>query len=220
MSVARRAWVWAALALAAPAAAFANSANLADMVDGLQRIQVQIAQGDKAAYALQLNQLKTIGAAIAAAQPETWKDRRQADSLVIYILSGGPLVGVAPLLKGDIVVESERALARGALAYVTNHEADAKPLLDKEDLNALDVRLAGEVAFARSVLETRRDSKAAVELLDWARLLAPGGLVEEAALRREIALLAEAKGRRARSDVDPAIFDPVRRLALRGRLLS
>ena len=193
MSVARRAWVWAALAVAAPAAAFADSVNLADMVDGLQRIQVQIAQGDKAAYALQLNQLKTMGAAIAAAPAETWKDRRQADSLVIYILSGGPLVGVAPLLKGDIVVESERALARGALAYVTNHEADAKPLLDNEDLNAIDVRLAGEVAFARSVLETRRDSKAAVELLDWARLLAPGGLVEEAALRREIALLAEAR---------------------------
>jgi chemotaxis protein MotC len=193
MTVARRAWIWAALAVIAPAVAFADSANLADMVDGLQRTQVQIAQGDKAAYALQLNQLKTIGAAIAAAQRETWKDRRQADSLVIYILSGGPLVDVAPLLKGDAVVESERALARGALAYVTNHEADAKSLLDNEDLNALDVRLAGEVAFARSVLETRRDPKAAVELLDWARLLAPGGLVEEAALRREIALLAEAK---------------------------
>ena len=60
-------------------------------------------------------------------------------------------------------------------------------------MTALDARLAGEVAFARSVLETKRDAKAAVDLLDWARLLAPGGLVEEAALRREIALLAEAK---------------------------
>ena len=59
------------------------------MVDELRRIQLQIAQGDKAAYAAQLNQLKTMGAAIAAAQPETWKDRRQADLLVIYILSGG-----------------------------------------------------------------------------------------------------------------------------------
>ena len=81
MTAARRAWPFAALALVAPAAAFADSANLADMVDDLQRIQVQIAQGDKASYAAQLNQLKTIGAAIAAAQPETWKDRRQADSL-------------------------------------------------------------------------------------------------------------------------------------------
>jgi chemotaxis protein MotC len=134
-----------------------------------------------------------MGGAIATAQPETWKDRRQANSLVIYILSGGSLVDLAPLLKGDAVVESERALARGALAYVTNHEADAISLLGKADLNALDARVSGEVAFARSVLETKRDGKAAVELLDWARLLAPGGLVEEAALRREIALLAEAK---------------------------
>ena len=212
MSVAPRAWVWAAVAVAAPAAAFADLVNLAEMVDGLQRIQVQIAQGDKAAYALQLNQLKTMGAAIAAAPAEAWKDRRQADLLVIYILSGGPLVGVAPLLKGDIVVVFERALARGALAYVTNHEAEAEPLLDNEDLNSLDVRVAGEVAFVRSVLETKRDFKAAVELLDWARLLAPGGLVEEAALRREIALLAAGEGRRARSDVDPARFDLVRRL--------
>ena len=53
--------------------------------------------------------------------------------------------------------------------------------------------LAGQVAFARSVLETKRDPKAAIAVLDWARLVAPGGLVEEAALRREIALLAEAQ---------------------------
>src|SRR5271155_5433251 len=193
MTVSRHAWAWAAAALLSPAAAFAESANLADMVDDLQRIQLQIAEGDKAAYPAQLNQLKTIGAAIATAPPETWKDRRQADSLVIYILSGGSLVDIAPLLKGDAVVDSERALARGALAYVTNHEADAISLLGKTDLNALDPRLAGEVAFSRSVLETRRDAKAAVGFLDWARLLQPGGLVEEAALRREIALLAEAK---------------------------
>ena len=83
MTVPRRAWAWAALTLLAPASAFADSANLIDMVDDLQRIQLQIAQGDKAAYTAQLNQLKMIGAAIAAARPETWKDRRQADSLVI-----------------------------------------------------------------------------------------------------------------------------------------
>jgi len=193
VTVLSRAWASAAVTLLALGPAFADSANLADMVDDLQRIQLQIAQGDKAAYAAQLNQLKRIGAAIAAAPPETWKDKRQADSLVIHILSGGSLIDVAPLLKGDAVVESERGLARGALAYVTNHEADATALLGKEDLGALDARLAGEVAFARSVLETRRDAKAAVELLDWARLVAPGGLVEEAALRREIVLLAEAK---------------------------
>jgi chemotaxis protein MotC len=189
---------WPALALSAfaalaPAAAFADSAKVSDLVDELRRMQAKVAQGDKAAYAAELNQLKTIGAAIATAGPETWKSKRDADSLVIYILSGGSLADVGPLLKGDAVVESERSLARGALAYVTNHETDAITLLKEANLTALDARLAGEVAFARSVLETKRDAKAAANLLDWARLLAPGGLVEEAALRREIALLAEAK---------------------------
>jgi chemotaxis protein MotC len=183
----------AALAVLAPTASRADSAKVSDLVDELQRIQVRIAEGDKAAYPAQLNQLRAIGAAIAMASPETWKDKHEADSLVIYILSGGSLADVVALLRGDALIESERSLARGALAYVTNHETDALALLGATNLTALDARLAGEVAFARSVLETKRDAKAAVELLDWARLLAPGGLVEEAALRREIALLAAAK---------------------------
>jgi chemotaxis protein MotC len=185
--------VLAAFGVLTPAAALADPPKVSDLVDELRQIQFRVAQGDKAAYPAELSQLKTIGAAIATATPETWKNKREADSLIIYILSGGALADVGPLIKGDAVLESERSLARGALAYVTNHEADAIPLLREADLTMLDARRAGEVAFARSVLETKRDAKAAVDLLDWARLLEPGGLVEEAALRREIALLAEAK---------------------------
>jgi chemotaxis protein MotC len=183
----------AALALLAPTVAFADQTKISDLVDELRRIQFKVARGDKAAYPAELDQLKTIRSAIATASPETWKNKREVDSLVIYILSGGALADIGPLLKGDAVLESERSLARGAVAYVTSHEADAIALLGRTDLTALDARLAGEVAFARSVLETKRDAKVAVDLLDWARLLAPGGLVEEAALRREIALLAEAR---------------------------
>jgi chemotaxis protein MotC len=193
MNLARPMLALTAFAALGPAIAFADSAKVSDLIDDLQRMQVKVAHGDKAAYSAELNQLKTIGAAIATASPETWKNKREADSLVIYILSGGALVDAGPLLRGDALIESERSLARGALAYVTNHEADAIAQLEKTDLAATDARLAGELAFARSVLETKRDPKAAVDLLDWSRLLAPGGLVEEAALRREIALLAEAK---------------------------
>jgi chemotaxis protein MotC len=189
----RQAFALAALFLASPAGALDELSKLSSMVDELQRVQVQIAQGDKAAYPAELKQMKTMAAAIAAAKPETWKDKREADSLVIYILSGGSLVEVAPLVKDETILESERPLVRGAIAYVTNHEADAIGLLDQVDLTALDIRLAGQIAFARSVLEMKRDPRAAARLLDWARLLAPGGLVEEAALRREIALVVETR---------------------------
>ncbi len=180
------------LALAASGRA-QEAVKLSDMADDLQRIQIRMAQGDKAAYAAQLKQLRTMGAVIASAKPETWKDSRETDALVIYVLSGGALGDVVPLLKTDAFPDSGRTLARGAFAYITNHEADARDLLSLVDLNALEPRLAGQVAFARSVLETRRDPKAAAMFLDWARLVAPGGLVEEAALRREIALVVEAR---------------------------
>ena len=184
---------FAAALSAAPAGAGAESAKISDMADELQRIQVRVARGDKFAYSAQLAQIKAIGAAIAAAKPATWTDKREADSLVVYILSGGLLADVAQLVKNDAIVESERVLVRCALAYITNHETDALGALSKLPLDTLDFRLAGRVAFARSVLETRRDPKAVALLLEWARLLAPGGLVEEAALRREAALLPETR---------------------------
>jgi chemotaxis protein MotC len=190
---ARNALLLAAFALTEPAGAQIERARFSDMADDLQRIQVRMAQGDKSAYAAQLKQLKAMDAAIAAAKPEIWKDRREAESLVIYILSGGASSDVVPLLKDDILPEADRTLARGAVAYITSHEADALVLLGAVDLKALEPRVAGEVAFARSVLASKRDDKAALALLDWARLVAPGGLVEEAALRREIELVAQAR---------------------------
>lgn len=166
-------------------------AQVSQMADTVQRLQTQIAAGDKTAYPAEIAELKAMADAIAGATPQTWNDKREADALVVYVLSGGAVAPVATLAKSEALAPSEQALARGALAYVTNHEADALELLGPLDLATLDARLAGPVAFARSVLKTRRDPKGAIVDLDWARLLAPGELVEEAALRREITLLAE-----------------------------
>jgi len=164
----------ASWARAEPSASVA-APSISAMVEDLQRLQARIAAGDRSAYPAEVAELKTMATAIAGAEPETWANKRQADALAVYVLSGGALAPVVPLLKNDALVASERSLVRGALAYVTNHEADALQLLGPVDLDALDARLAGPLAFARSVL------------------VAPGGLVEEAALRREIAVLAEAQ---------------------------
>jgi chemotaxis protein MotC len=163
------------------------------MAEDLQRFQTRIAGGDESAYPAEMAELKAMAEAIAGAKPESFASRREADSLVLYILSGGATTPVVQPVENDALVASERSLARGALAYVTNHEADALELFAPLNIAALDARIAGPVAFARSVMKTKRDPKAAIADLDWARLAAPGGLVEEAALRREIMLLAEAR---------------------------
>ena len=216
---------WPALALAAfavlaPSAAFADPAKVSDLVDDLQRIQLKIAQGDKAAYPAQLNQLKTIGAAIAAVSPETWKDKREADSLVIYILSGGSLADVAPLLKGDAIVESERSLARGALAYVTNHEADAIGLLraNESDRARRASRGRGRVRPLRSRDEARREGGGRASRLGASACAGRIGRGSRAPARDRSP--RGGQGRGPRGDVDSAICDPLRRLALCGGFLA
>ncbi|HEY1943939.1 MAG TPA: hypothetical protein VGH40_17650 [Roseiarcus sp.] len=171
----------------------AHAQSVAAMTNDLQALQVRVAAGDKAAYEAQRERLKAIGAAIQAAKPETWKDKNETDAAVIYLLSGGRPREIIQLLQSGAVPESERPLMRGALAYIVGDEKQARSLLDGIDPRSLDLRLAGQFAYAKSILASSQDPEKAIELLDLARLLAPGGLVEEAALRREIAFLAQER---------------------------
>jgi chemotaxis protein MotC len=157
----------------------------------LQNLQARIAAGDKAAYASQADRISAVGAAIVAAKPEVWRSKRETDAVVIYLLSGGQSRDVARLVESGAVPASEIPLMRGVLAYALGNEPEAEKRLSPIDARRLPLRLAGPMAFAQSVIETSRDSAKAIELLDLARLLAPGTLVEEAALRREIMLVAD-----------------------------
>ncbi len=110
---------------------------------------------------------------------------------MIYLLSGGQPRVVIHLLEGGGVPKDDETLLRGAIAYELGHEAEARRLLGALDPKALELALGGQIAFVQSMLLTRLDPDKAVKLLDLARLLSPGGLVEEAALRREIVLLGD-----------------------------
>ncbi len=171
----------------------ASEATLSEMVDNLQRLQVRIASGDKAAFAAEPAQLRAIGSAVAAAKPELWKDRNEAIAAIVYLLSGGQPREIARALQGGGMPKSEENLMRGALAYVLGHEREAASLIGAIDPRALDLRIAGHFAYVLAVTEKQRNAGKAMALFDLARLLAPGGLVEEASLRREILLAGEMK---------------------------
>lgn len=175
------------IALGAAAPAQTISARTSD----LQALQARIAAGDKAALASQAELIRSVGAAIVAAKPETWQSKRETDSVVIYLMSGGDPRDVARLIDSGAVPSAEIPVIRGALAYVLGNEAEAEKRLSVLDPRTLPLRLAGPIAFAQSVLATSHDPKKAIALLDIARLLAPGTLVEEAALRREAVLVAD-----------------------------
>jgi chemotaxis protein MotC len=180
-----------ALTLSVSASAEEAAISPVQLVNTLQNAQAQIAQGDSAAYAAQPKLLREISEAFSAVKPEVWQKSRNARAAVIYLLSGGQPRIVTRLLEGGNIPKDDENLMRGALAYELGHEVEARQLLGALDPMSLELTLGGKVAFVQSILLTTVDAKKAVALLDLARLLSPGGLVEEAALRRETALVGD-----------------------------
>ena len=165
---------------------------LSDKVLSLQRLQARMAQGDASAYAEERTVLKAIGAAIVAAGPDAFKSRAERDAVVIYLLSGGQPKDVARVFERADFLKDERDLLRGAAGYASGRTTDAEALLPF-NANALSLRLGAQLAYAQSVLLTSKDPAKALARLDLARLLAPGSLIEEAALRREILLVGDLR---------------------------
>ncbi len=190
----------AALALAALLAATTLSPGeeLAEepyrLVRELTRLQDQVAAGKRKAYSVQQNLTAALSAKLAAAAPERWNDSRNRQAAVLYVLSGGAPAILRTLLSQRRFLESEIEIARGVLAYAEGRSSEARAHLAGIDARSLDPGLAGAIALVQSSLAGESDHPArALGLLDQARLLSPGTLVEEAALRRQILLLLEAK---------------------------
>jgi chemotaxis protein MotC len=157
----------------------------------LQSLQNQAAQGNKAAHAAQRDLLREIAVPLANAAPATWSDPRNTRAAVLYVLSGGQPGVLDELLRRDTPAGLPPGLAAGALAYVMGDSDKARALLMPLDPTSLPDVLGGQLALVQANLIARTDQKRALTLLDQARLLAPGTLVEEASLRRAVFIAGE-----------------------------
>lgn len=189
----RRILLIVSLLAGAPAAAETPADTIPpfEMVRTLQTLQAQIATGNAAAVTAQRELLTVMEQRFLAAPPSVWQDGRNARAAVIYTLSGGnprlmrSLLAIAP----PIAVDAN--LAAGSLAYIENREEEARKRLLPLEARTLPMSLGGQVALVQAGLVAREDLNRAIKLLDDARLLMPGTLVEEAALRREVFLVAQ-----------------------------
>jgi chemotaxis protein MotC len=161
------------------------------LVRTLQSLQNQAAQGNKAAHAAQRGLLREIEAPLASADPAAWSDPRNTRAAVLYVLSGGQPGVLNEVLRQGEPVGLPQGLAQGALAYVMGDSDKARALLMPLDPSSLADALGGQLALVQANLIARTDQKRALKLLDQARLLAPGSLVEEASLRRAIFIAGE-----------------------------
>ncbi len=163
------------------------------MVRRLQDLQEKVSAGDGEAFKEMPKHLRRLGRAIFEAPPETWEKKENARALIVYLLSGGNPTAGRKAMASQKLPASDAPIVKAALAYLENVEGPDRDVMLTLDPLTLDPSLGASVAFVQSVLMTPRDRDGALAKLDIARLLAPGGLVEEAALRREVGLLAEAR---------------------------
>lgn len=162
-----------------------------EVVRSIQAIQDQIVLGSVSARAKLPKLIEQLSERLLAADREVWRDTRNARAAVIFTLSGGQSRVVRRVIETGLSPEPDLELMRGTLAYVEGREAEAKRILSRIDAKTLTPVPGGHVAMIQSALVAKDNPGEAVRLLDQARILAPGTLVEEAALRRELVLTDE-----------------------------
>ena len=162
-----------------------------ELVRALQTVQDGIANGDTAAHGSHIALIRQIGEKFLAADPGVWSNPQNGQAVIIYLLSGGGPQVVRKLPRDKLNVDER--LFDGALAYVEGRQDEARELLKDVKPRTLPSGLGGQVALVQGALFARAEASLAIERLDDARLLLPGTLVEEAALRREILLVGQAE---------------------------
>jgi chemotaxis protein MotC len=162
-----------------------------EVLRSLRVLQDRTAQGNAQARAASSVMLREIADAFRRIEATAWSKPRNVRAAVAFVLSGGDPGILQTILDLGLAGENEHVL-RGALAYARGRGGEAHEFLGEVSALALDPLLAGHVALVQAELVANSDPRRAIARLDEARLLAPGTLVEEAALRRQVSLVGAA----------------------------
>ncbi|TIX21038.1 chemotaxis protein MotC [Mesorhizobium sp.] len=181
-----------------PSAGFAQDGlQPYQLVRSLQLVQDRIAAGDHAALPMQAKLLEMADARLRTADAEDYKDPKNFRALLVYGMSGGNPVTVEAATSRATRDPQSLALAKGVIDYLNGRPGEAIEALKPIDPMALPPDLGAFLALVKGSLLAGDQPAAALGLLDEARLLSPGTLVEEAALRRSVGI-AVAQGDAAR----------------------
>lgn len=158
------------------------------MVRSLQLVQDRLAAGDHAALPMQNKLLEMADARFRAAGSDVFKEPKNLRALLVYGMSGGNPVTVKGTAARIELDQTDQAIVTGVLDYLGGKPGSAIEALQSIEPMTLPSDVGAFVALIKGSLLATEDPVQALALLDQARLLSPGTLVEEAALRRSVAI--------------------------------
>jgi chemotaxis protein MotC len=156
------------------------------LVRTLQLMQDKIAEGSTEAHVGQRQLLTVLDARFMELEDQTWQNVRNIQAAVTYVLSGGTPQVLRKLLYPRLIPMEEVPVVEGALAYVEGREGEAKQALLNLDPLTMPPGAGAQMAMVQAALLVGSEPRRSMELLDFVRLQAPGTLLEEAALRRQV----------------------------------
>ncbi|MDW9596308.1 chemotaxis protein [Sinorhizobium meliloti] len=188
----------AASALAAPLALGLARANGTEeltpykMIRSLQYVQDSVVLGDHSAIEMQRFMLGAIDERLRAAGPSAFRDPRNVDAALVYVMSGGNPATLDLLADRDIegnfdsrVTDALRQYLNGKGPLIVENLTKAAPEYKNSRIGPYLFLILGNAMSQQDPIE-------AMKHYDWARLTAPGTIIEEAALRRSVSLAAQA----------------------------
>ena len=110
-------------------------------------------------------------------------------------------------------IPKEKKLFDGIMAYGKGRTAEAESILLSLDATSFDAMRGAHLSLAQALLTSRVNPERAFEYFEKARLLLPGTLIEEAALRQIVVLAAKTSNRERFSSAAISYLSRFRRSA-------
>ncbi len=163
------------------------------MLRSLQHIQDSIVLGDHSAVEMQRFMLSAVDKRLREADPSIFDDPRNVDAALIYVMSGGNPETLSYLVGRDIHGNFDTRVTDALGHYLNGKGGLIVEQLAKAIPEYKNARIGPYLYLVLGNATALQDPKTAMGYYDWARLVAPGTNIEEAALRRSLALATRLK---------------------------
>lgn len=156
------------------------------LVRSLQFVQDTVVQGDHSAMEIQRFLLGVIDERLRTADQKTFDDPRNVDAALIYAMSGGNPETLDLLAVQDKFGRFDSEITTVLRAYLNGQAARTRASLAEIVEVYRDNEMGPYLALVAANVGAAQNDISSLKFFDWARLSAPGTLVEEAALRRSL----------------------------------
>ena len=183
------------LMLPASALADENSAQLTVQIRALTQQFDKIANRGSSTPGSLAEAREKYGTLLREGAAAALESRELRDHAEIFVLSGGDVSVLMPLGEDLEPQTNEKKLFDGIVAYGNGRTAEAKSILLSLDASSFDTSRGAHLSLAQALLSSRTNPERAFEHFEKARLLLPGTLIDEAALRQIVVLASKTSNR-------------------------